>query len=138
MLQYYYVGYRNAFNKSNQINRLMSKKTNKSEAVLHGECIIFQSKLPAGAVKENLKPGPVIVAESEVTGNHHVIDAPAGFVDFYKTADNRRFMVNTKPTQVRCVIADRHSAIDLQPGTWEIGIAQEFDYFAMAKRNVAD
>jgi hypothetical protein len=120
----------------------MSKKTSKSKsskatpAILHGECMIFASQLPSGAVKEKLKSGPVIIANSEVTGNHHVIDAPAG-VDFYKDGE-RRFVVASKPTQVRCVIADRHSAIDLQPGVWEIGIAQEYDYFAQAKRNVAD
>jgi hypothetical protein len=39
---------------------------------------------------------------------------------------------------VRCVHADRHDALTVPPGEWELVIAQEFDYFEMSKRNVRD
>jgi hypothetical protein len=114
-----------------------AKSAKHPDAVLHGECYIFQSSLPATAQEEtDLKGAHVIIANSEVTGNHHVIDRKPG-VKFFKDG-NRRFMQNQETTKVSCVIAERHTAIDLAPGTWEFGIAQEYDYFAEAKKNVAD
>lgn len=113
-------------------------KTNKPNAVFHGECFIFESKLPKDVVEEQHTTPSVIIAESEVTGNHHVIDRKPG-VKFFKSADGKsRFMQNDEPTQVRCVIAERHTAIDLAPGVWEFGIAEEYDYKAESKRKVAD
>jgi len=106
------------------------------KAILHGECILSQSSLPTDAILEEIKDPFVIIANSEVTGNHHVIDMKPG-VEVYKSG-TKRFIKNSGPTQVRCVIAERHNAIDLAPGVWEVGIQQEFDYFAMAKKNVAD
>jgi hypothetical protein len=117
---------------------IMKANTTKPKAVLHGECIIFQSKIPASAKEEVHKDDEtfVIVAESEVTGNHHVIDRPLG-VKFYRDGE-KRYMQNDVPTQVRCVIESRHSNITLSPGQWEFGVQKEFDYHAMAKKNVAD
>jgi hypothetical protein len=119
----------------------MKKKTKTNpKGVLHGECIVFESKIPKDAVLEKAKEGAtfMIVAESEVTGNHHVIDLkPGNAVQFFR-AGNKRFMRNTVPTEIRCVVAERHTAITLPPGEHEIGIQQEFDYFTQAKRNVQD
>jgi len=47
-------------------------------------------------------------------------------------------MRNEKPTQVRCVQANRHTEIPLAPGTWEFGIQQEYDHFAQHLRQVRD
>ena len=109
---------------------------NKKNAIIHGECIIFESEIPADAVLEKIDTNFTIIANSETTGNHHVIDMNPGVAFFKK--DNRRFMRNEQPTSVRCVIADRHDTVVIKPGNYEIGIQQEFDYFAMAKRNVQD
>jgi hypothetical protein len=109
----------------------------KAKGIIHGECIIFQSTIPSDAVIEKHKAGPVIIAPSEVTGNHHVIDKPKSGVDFYKKGD-KRFIRNSVPTNVRCVIAERHTAIEIPPGDWEIGIQNEFDYLTMQKQKVAD
>jgi hypothetical protein len=108
----------------------------KTKAILHGECIIFESKIPEDAVLEKQDKSFVIIANSEVTGNHHVIDRPPT-VQFF-TKDQKRYMRNSKPTTVRCVIAERHTAIPIPAGDWEIGIQQEFDYIAQVKRNVQD
>ena len=120
----------------------MKRKTNKTEAevpaYLHGECIIFRSTLPKDAVLEDHGAQPhVIIAESEVTGNHHVIEQRPG-VRFYKSPTGVRFMENTVPTDVKCVIADRHTAIQLDPGVWELGFQQEFDYFTQSLQAVRD
>ena len=106
----------------------------KTKAILHGECIIFESKIPEDAVLEKQDSSFVIIANSEVTGNHHVIDRPSTVQFFMK--DKKRYMRNSKPTTVRCVIAERHTAIPIPAGDWEIGIQQEFDYIAQVKRNV--
>lgn len=126
----------------------MKKKTTnkagkKPEIVLHGECIIATcAGIPADAVLEKHNPQEkhVIIAESEVTGNHHVIDMKPG-VEFWKTGDGpkaKRYLNAKVPTTVRCVIADRHNAVELKVGTYEIGYQQEYDYITEAKRNVRD
>lgn len=106
------------------------------KAIVHGECILFEAKLPRGAKREtNLTPF-VVIADSETTGNHHVIDNIPG-VEFYNSK-GRRFMKNSVPTRVRCVHTDRHDAVTLNPGVWEIDYQQEYDYVAEAMRNVRD
>jgi hypothetical protein len=54
-----------------------------NEVILHGECMVFPSNLPAKAKKKKIKNSYIIVADSETTGNHHVVDAIDG-VDFYE------------------------------------------------------
>lgn len=119
-------------------NKSGSVPANAPKAVFHGECFVFESALPVDSVKEKIEGNVVIIAESEVTGNHHVIDRKPG-VEFFRSKDGKtRYMQNSEPAQIRCVIAERHTAIDLKPGVWEFGIAEEFDYKSEAKRRVAD
>lgn len=115
----------------------MKNKETRPDAVLHGECLITRTTLPKGLTEEKLTGKQVIIAESEVTGNHHVIDLKKG-VTFYKDQEGNRYMKNSVPTEVKCVIADRHTAITLTPGEWAIGFQQEYDYIAEAQRNVRD
>jgi len=113
-------------------------KTNPIPVKLHGEAMIFQSTLPASAKK--IKPShPTyhIIADSETTGNHHVVDCNED-VEFYMDENGTMFMTNEKPTQVRCVIANRHTEIPLEAGTWEFGIQSEYDHFAQHLRQVRD
>lgn len=102
---------------------------------LHGEAIVFQSKIPKDAIKRNDKDF-LVIAPSETSGNHHVIDACEG-VEFYEK-NGVLYVKNDVETQVRCVMTERHDNITLPAGEWEIGIQQEYDYFTMSKRNVAD
>lgn len=105
------------------------------EVILHGECMVKKGKLPEGAKK--VKTGKVfIVADSETTGNHHVVDTPKG-VDVYE-ANGTYFMVAEVPTQIRCVMADRHDAVKLDAGTYEFGAQQEFDPFTARLQKVRD
>ena len=118
-----------------------NKKTDKlnqtkPKGILHGECIIFQSQIPSDATPEVLTGEFTIIAPSETTGNHHVVDLHPG-VEFFNKGGTR-FFKNSKETSVRCVVADRHDEIKLPPGEYEIGMQQEYDYFEQAKRNVRD
>jgi len=107
-------------------------------AVVHGEALIFQSNLPDDVVEIKPSNGSYhIIADSETTGNHHVIDYNEG-TKFYQNKGGTMFMVNEKPTQVRCVDTKRHSPIPLKTGTWEFGIQQEYDHFAKNLQKVRD
>lgn len=114
------------------------KANKKVPVILHGEAMIFPSSLPESA--KAIKPSNDryhIIADSETTGNHHVVDVYDG-IQFYVDELNKTYMVNESTTNVRCLIADRHSAIELPPGCYEFGIQQEFDHFAQHLRNVRD
>jgi hypothetical protein len=109
----------------------------KPTVILHGEAMLFPSELPADAVE--IKPtnnAMHIIADSETTGNHHVVDMVEG-TKVFRSGD-RTFILNTKPTQVRCVHANRHDAIAMPPTVWEVGIQQEYDHFAQYMRAVRD
>lgn len=114
-------------------------KMNTNECILHGECIVSPSEIPSDAQPKSAAPGAsyMIVADSEVTGNHHVVDLFEG-VQFFETAERKLFMKNSVPTKIRCVKAERHNEIDLAPGSYAFTYQQEYDYFAEALRNVRD
>jgi hypothetical protein len=108
-----------------------------NQCILHGECIVTPiDSVPAEAAQIETKGNYQIVADSEVTGNHHVVDLKPG-VSFFKTPD-KMFMSTTVPTAIRCVKADRHTEIDIPAGNYEFGFQQEYDYFTEALRNVRD
>lgn len=118
------------------------KKTTKTHnaipLVLHGEAMCFKSKLPSSAKK--IKPSNDsfhIIAPSETTGNHHVVDFHEG-VEFFMDADGTMFMVNEKETNIRCVLEHRHGTIPLEPGCWEFGTQQEYDYLNKHLQKVRD
>jgi hypothetical protein len=110
----------------------------KNEVVLHGECMVFPSELPANAKKMNVKEKFMIVAPSETTGNHHVVDVMPG-VEFYEGENGTLYMQNTVDTKIRCVIQSRHCEIVLPAGiTYEFGSQMEYDPFAARLQKVRD
>ena len=117
-----------------------NKQNENPKGWLHGECVLKQVSLPAGCqIQTDLKlasDGGVIIADSETTGNHHVIDRVPG-VDFY-TNGNQRYVVSTVPFNVRCVLKERHDTFNLSPGSYEISFQQEYDYLTQSLRNVRD
>lgn len=119
-------------------NAAQNKNKNMKKVILHGEAMILKNTLPKSAIK--IKPSNQqyhIIADSETTGNHHVIDIHEK-LEFYMDADGTMYMVNEEPTQVRCLHANRHDAIELKAGCWEFGIQQEYDHFAEALKKVRD
>lgn len=111
------------------------KTKNLPKAASHGECQIVETSIPAQA-KPFHPEMPLKLADSETTGNHHLLDAPEG-CEFYEL-DGVRYMRTPEPATVRCVLPDRHDSIEIPAGEWEFSIAQEYDYLAQAARNVAD
>lgn len=109
-----------------------------NEVILHGECMVFASKLPENVKKRKKnKDGYVIVADSETTGNHHVVDEIDG-VDFYENSNGVIFMQSSVDTTIRCLHKERHDEIVLSPGTYEFGTQQEYDPFASRMQKVRD
>lgn len=106
------------------------------KAIIHGEVIIKQSTLPEGVTKKSTPKDYYVVAPSEQSGNHHVIDCNDS-VEFYEK-DGVLYMKNSAPTQVRCLIKERHDSITLESGVWEIDKQREYDYFTKSNRYVAD
>lgn len=111
---------------------------NPNEVKVHGEAFVFPSKLPTGAKKKNIgNESFVIIAESETTGNNHVVDVMEG-VDFYEDEKGTLFMESRVDTNIRCVHENRHDAITIPAGTYEFGSQQEYDPFAERMRRVTD
>lgn len=112
-----------------------------NELILHGEAMIFKSTLPDN-IKQiqptNVGLGFHIIADSETTGNHHVVDANDSTSFFTNDDTTVTYMTNTKPTVVRCLVADRHTDVTLPAGTWEFGIQKEYDHFEQHLKNVRD
>lgn len=112
--------------------------------ILHGEAMIFPvNEIPADAVQiAPTKPEFHIIADSETTGNHHVVSTllsenKSDKVRFFKKNDTV-YMQNDEPTEVSCVHTDRHSPITIPPGVYEFGTQQEYDHFEQHLRNVRD
>lgn len=109
-----------------------------NECILHGECIVTPDSIPSDAVAKVSKNKPyMIVADSEVTGNHHIVDLVDG-VQFFETPAGNLFMKNSVPTKIRCVKAERHTEIDIPAGEYSFTYQKEYDYFTEALRNVRD
>lgn len=107
------------------------------KTILHGECQLSQrGKLPKDSKRVKCSGDFKIVAESEVSFNHHVVDIHDG-VEFYEK-DGTLYLKNDTETKVRCVLPSRHDDVVLDPGVWEVGFQQEYDYLTQEKRNVAD
>lgn len=106
-----------------------------NEVILHGECTVFVSEIPVNAKRKNVN-GFLVVAPSETTGNDHVVDAVEG-VDFYENA-GRLYMNSMVPTQIRCLHANRHDAIEIPAGTYEFGSQLEYDPFTARMNAVRD
>lgn len=110
-----------------------------NQVILHGECMVFKSKLPSSAKKINHNNSYIIIAPSETSGNHHVVDVQPG-VEFYQDDDAGTFyMQNSVDTKIRCVIGARHSEIMLPAGnTYEFGSQQEYDPYTARLQKVRD
>lgn len=105
--------------------------------ISHGEVNIFSgSKIPNGAVKIKPTSKGYKVADSETTGNFHMIEDKQG-VEMYEKG-GVLYLKNDVPTDVFCVHEGRHDTITLEPSVWEIEAAQEYDYLTHEKRAVAD
>lgn len=105
----------------------------------HGECCIHK----AAKMPEGLKPAKLFkkncykIADSEVSGNFHLLEAKEG-VELFEDKNGVLWLKNEVPTDVFCAVKDRHDNITLEPGVWEIDRAVEWDYLNEMTRKVQD
>lgn len=106
------------------------------KGIYHGEVIIKQAVLPEGCKKKATPKDYMVIADSETTGNHHIIECAEG-IEFYEK-EGVLYMKNDVNANVKCVHQERHDTITLEPGVWEVKRQQEYDYFTQSHRAVAD
>ena len=107
----------------------MTKQKTKKRMYFHGECVIAEIKeLPTG-LKARLDKDSIMIAESETVGNEHRVKIKEG-VEFFEDEKGVLYMKNTVPTEVYCLHAERHDAITLPEGLWQIDKAVEYDYLS--------
>jgi hypothetical protein len=107
-----------------------------NQTIVHGECFLFPKEIPASAKKLTINANHMIVAPSETTGNHHVVDVMEG-VEFFQEGETL-YMSSTVPTQIRCVMESRHDTIGIPAGMYEFGSQQEYDPFTARLQKVRD
>ncbi len=108
------------------------------KVILHGEAMVSSiDKIPATAVRVSISEKKLIIAPSETTGNHHVVDTDN--CEFWKDESTGTMYMNApQGSSVSCVLTERHSPIDIPAGVYEFGSQQEYDYLNQHLRKVAD
>ena len=107
----------------------------------HGEVIIKavkneNAKITGKEIKGNRD---LILADSETTGNHHMLQVIEG-VHTYRDEDLDKFFVRPEvETKIYCKLDNRHTDLILKKGyTYEIEKAKEWDHLEQEIRNVRD
>lgn len=104
----------------------------------HGEVNFFKVKaLPKNLKKVDVNGGYYIVGESETHGNDHRV-VVKDQVEFYRDQFERLYLRADVETEVYCPKGDRHDAITILPGLYEIDKAKEVDPLTKKLRDVAD
>ena len=104
----------------------------------HGEVAIMDKALmPKSAKKLVAKDSRYILANSETTGNHHVLVAKDG-VDVYEAPDGTLFVHVEEEAEVKCVLEERHDTQVLPAGDYIVRRKVEYDHLLHTKKVVAD
>lgn len=82
---------------------------------LHGEVCIkkVNGVIPKGAKKVKAMNGVYKIADSETTGNHHLLEEIKG-VDLYEK-DGVFYLKTAEVATVKCVDLARHDTIEIEP-----------------------
>ena len=109
------------------------------ELYTHGEVLLIKrNELP-----KDLKPVKLFqnncykLADSEQSGNFHLLEAKEG-VELFEDSDGVLWLKNEIPVDVYCAVKERHDNRTLEPGVWEIDLAQEYDFLTEETRKVSD
>ena len=115
----------------------MDKKT---KVYFHGELIIVERPAPFAGVRKLEVSEDLKLADSETTGNHHMLKIVPGVHVFQDLDDMDRFFVRPKiETKIYCALESRHTDLALKPGCeYEIFPAQEQDHITRSARKVLD
>ena len=107
----------------------------------HGEVMLKRiASIPTGTglkkVEAN-KDGYVIVAESEMTGNHHQVLVEGKKVEFFEN-NGTLYMKALEDTEICCVVKERHDNCTIPAGTWEFTKQLEYDPIDEVLREARD
>lgn len=82
---------------------------------MHGEVVVKKVKgsIPEGAKLVKAVGGVYKIADSESTGNHHLLEEIDG-VDLYEK-DGVFYLKTSEKAVVRCVDVARHDTIEIEP-----------------------
>ena len=106
---------------------------NKNQRQQGDVCYEAISSIPEGAKKVDAKQGRFILAEGEVTGHAHAVIEESEVELFeYKGV---LYLRNTISTEIK---HEEHNPHTIEPGIWEFGIVNEYDYYNEITRKVAD
>lgn len=89
-------------------------------------------RVPEGATRHSRTPRGVVLAEGEATGHAHRILEEAA--ELYEH-EGMLYLKNAQPVTVR---HEEHAAQVIEPGVWEIGRVQRWDYLRKAREQVRD
>lgn len=119
----------------------------KKRIIKHGEAVFLEVAKPAHFNQldqirlnnNNSVANKLIVANSETSGNHHVLDVQNSEL---REGPNKIYVNNFTDIELSCVHEGRHDAcvlpIPQKDHVWVRHIAQEWDHLEQEKRNVAD
>lgn len=108
-----------------------------NEVKLHGEVLVMRvCGIPKTAKAKEVKGKTYKLADSESTGNHHLLEVPKGG-KFFEEGD-RVYLNSPNSFKVRCVHQDRHDTMEFDAGTYEFGISEEYDPFEARMRKSRD
>lgn len=107
------------------------------EIYLHGEVLIkkYVGKIPQDAKLIQPIKGQYKLADSETTGNHHLLVAEPGMKVYEK--EGKFFISFDKKGIVKCVDTKRHDTIKI-PGKSSSDFQQEYDHLTQETMNVRD
>lgn len=102
----------------------------------HGEVIFYEVKsIPKDVKKIEINAAHFVVGESETHGNDHRVSTIDTSVF---TKEDVIFLESIGKTEIYCPNETRHDRITLPAGKWQVGHAQEYDYFSESLRKVRD
>lgn len=105
------------------------------DVIFHGEATIKPvAKIPEGAVKQPHN-GDLIIAPSETVGHHHRIYCEEKEAALYER-DGVLYLKVDSSVDLTC--RDKHDAVTIEPGVYEVGKQREWNYLEQMEQYVAD
>ena len=108
----------------------------KKRLVQQGDVLAFSgATIPVGAKPMKIVGGQFVLAEGEVTGHSHTVEADPSQVEGFEAEGV--FYLNVKAAQVT-VKHQEHKLVTLPRGKYRIGIVREVDPFGEEVHKVRD
>ena len=110
----------------------MNMKNKAQTTAQQGDVILKKiTQLPEGN-KKVISKGKMVLAEGEVTGHFHGIEEDES--ELIQIGEK----ILLKLAKTATLRHQEHKPITLEPGLWEVGIVQEYDYFSKMVKKVVD